>query len=137
LSMGGEIALTAAAEDPRIAAVVAEGATGRTHADGAIVPEDNPVAQTVSWIQFAMIRALAPESEPAPLVDAVSAIEAPVLLIEGSGPLEPETGPLLAEAAPATLTLWEISESPHVGGLSTRPEEYRQRVLELFEQGLG
>lgn len=137
LSMGGEVALTAAAEDPRIAAVVAEGATARTHADGALVPEDNPVAQAVDWIQYAMIRALTPESEPVPLVDAVANIDAPVLLIEGSGPKEPETGPLLAEAAPATLTLWEIPESVHVGGLSTRPQEYRQRVLELFDRALG
>lgn len=137
LSMGGEIALTAAAEDPRIAAVVAEGATGRTYADGSLVPEDTPVALAVSWLQFAMIRALAPEPEPTPLVDAVARIEAPVLLIEGSGPLEPEVGPRFAEAAGPAFTLWEIPESPHVGGLSTRPEEYRTRVLALLDQALG
>lgn len=137
LSMGGEIALTAAAEDPRIAAVVAEGATARTDQDRALVPEPNPVARAVTGLQYAMIRVLAPEPEPPPLIDAVRAIEAPVLLIEGSGPLEPEMGPLLRDAAPETVTLWAIPESPHVGGLSTRPDEYRRRVLELFQRTLG
>lgn len=35
------------------------------------------------------------------------------------------------------VTLWMIPESPHIGGLSTRPEEYRQRVLALFDGALG
>lgn len=35
------------------------------------------------------------------------------------------------------FALWEIPEAPHVGGLSARPKEYRQRALDLFERGLG
>jgi pimeloyl-ACP methyl ester carboxylesterase len=136
LSMGGEIALTAAAEDPRIAAVVAEGATARTYADTTLVPESNPIARANGWLQFALVRALASEREPIPMIDAVSRIEAPTLMIEGSGPLEAELGPRYDEAAPDTFTLWSIPESPHVGGLSTRPAEYRERVLELYDEAL-
>ena len=137
LSMGGEIALTAAARDPRIGAVVAEGATGRTYEDDALVPASNPIAGAISWEEYAMVRALAPEPEPMPLIEVVRRIDAPVLLIEGAGPSEAQVGPLFAEAAPQTLTLWEIPESPHIGGLSTRPQEYRQRVLALFDETLG
>jgi hypothetical protein len=45
-------------------------------------------------------------------------------------------GPLLRDAAPETVTLWAIPESPHVGGLTTRPEEYPRRVLDLFRRTL-
>jgi len=63
-------------------------------------------------------------------------IRVPVLLIEGGGPREADYGPRYAAAAPV-VTLWMIPESPHVGGLSTRPEKYRQRVLALFDAALG
>lgn len=136
LSMGGEIALTAAAFDPRIDAVVAEGATARTYRDGDLAPEANPVARAVRWVQYALVGALAPEAEPTPLIDAVARIDAPTLLIEGGGPLEQEVGPLLDEAGPA-VTLWSIPETPHVGGLSTLGQGYRDRVLAWLDRTIG
>lgn len=136
LSMGGEIALTAAALDPRIDVVVAEGATARTYGDGNLAPEANPVARLVRRIRYSLVAALAPEPEPIPLIDAVARIGAPTLLIEGGGPLEQEVGPLLEEAGPA-VTLWSIPETPHVGGLSTLGQAYRDRVLAWLDQALG
>jgi fermentation-respiration switch protein FrsA (DUF1100 family) len=137
LSMGGEVALTAAAEDPRVAAVVAEGATARTEADDALLPGSNPIARANTWLQFQLVRLLAPEPEPPALIDAIRRIRAPVLLIEGGGPKEDDYGPRYAAAAPETVTLWTIPESPHIGGLSTRPEEYRDRVVSFVDEALG
>jgi pimeloyl-ACP methyl ester carboxylesterase len=134
--MGGEVALTAASEDPRVGAVVAEGATARTEADDTLLAEPNPIARANTWLQFQLVRLLARVPEPPALIDVIPRIRVPVLLIEGGGPREADYGPRYAAAAPV-VTLWMIPESPHVGGLSTRPEEYRQRVLALFDAALG
>ena len=136
-SMGGEVALTAASADPRVEAVVAEGATARTEADDALLAGSNAIARANTWLQFQLVELLAPEPEPPALVDAIRRIRVPVLLIEGGGPNEGDYGPRYAAAAPETVTLWMIPESPHIGGLSTRPEEYRDRVVSFLDEALG
>jgi alpha/beta superfamily hydrolase len=136
LSMGGEVGLTSAAADPRIDVVVAEGASARTWADARAEPDPNPVAYANEWLMFALTEVLAPEPEPIPLIEVVRAIDAPVLLIAGSPANEARLGPVYADAAPETLTLWSIQEAPHIGGLSTQPSEYRARVLAFLEPAL-
>ena len=137
LSMGGEVALTAAAQDRRIAAVVAEGATARTWDDARSDPGVNPVATANEWLQLRLIGLLAPEPQPVPLLEAVRRINVPVLLIAGNGPKEAELDSLYAKAAPDTVTLWSIADTPHTQGLWTHPTGYRQRVLGLFDAALG
>jgi pimeloyl-ACP methyl ester carboxylesterase len=136
LSMGGEVGLTSAAADPRIAVVVAEGVSARTWADARAEPDANPVAYANEWLMFALTEVLAPEPEPVPLVDVVRGIDAPVLLIAGSPANEATLGPIYADAAPESVTLWSIPEAPHIGGLSTQPSEYQERVLAFLEAAL-
>jgi pimeloyl-ACP methyl ester carboxylesterase len=132
LSMGGEIALTAAAHDRRVEAVVADGATARTWDDVRALPEPNPIATANDWVEFGLVRLLARTTPPMPLLDAVQRIDAPVLLITGNAPREHAYGERYAAAAPDTLTWWDLSDTGHVQALATHPDEYRQRVLALF-----
>ena len=136
LSMGGEVALTTAALDPRVDAVVAEGASARTWDDAALEPEPHPVGLANTWLTFVVADLLTPASPPAPLIDLVRAIDAPTLLIAGSPANERELDRLYADAAPGSVELWEIPSSPHVGGLTTEPREYPARVLAHLDDGL-
>jgi pimeloyl-ACP methyl ester carboxylesterase len=136
LSMGGEVALTAAADDPRIGAVVAEGASARTWDDARREPDPHPVGIANEWVMFGLVGLLAPEAPPRPLVEAVDHLEAPTLLIVGAPANEAGLGPVYAAAAPGAVTLWSLPDTPHVGGLSTHPAAYRERVLGHLDAAL-
>lgn len=112
LSMGAEVALTTAALDPRVDAVVAEGASARTWADARRDPNAHPVSLANEWVIFALLEALAPEPRPAPLIEAVTRIEAPVLLITGAPANEASLGPVSADAAPGVVELWAVPDAP-------------------------
>jgi pimeloyl-ACP methyl ester carboxylesterase len=134
LSMGGEVALTTAAQDPRVRAVVAEGATARTWDDARLLPESNPVALANDWLEFRLTRLLSGVAPPERLADAVARIQVPVLLITGSAQQESAYGARYAAAAPGTLTWWSLPDTGHIQALATHPEVYEQRVIELFER---
>ena len=137
LSMGGEVALTTAATDPRVDAVVAEGASARTWDDAANEPDPHPVGLANTWVMFTAADLLTPERPPAALLDLVPAIEAPTLLIVGAPANERTLGALYADAAPDTISMWSIPQAPHVGGLATEPDRYPQRVLAHLDAALG
>jgi pimeloyl-ACP methyl ester carboxylesterase len=136
LSMGGEVALTAAAIDPRIDAVVAEGASARTWSDAGNEPDPHPVDLANTWVMFGVADLLTPEQPPPALLDLAPAIDAPTLLIAGSPSNERSLGALYADAAPGTITLWTIPDAPHVGGLATEPSRYPERVLGHLDAAL-
>ncbi|HEX6844597.1 MAG TPA: alpha/beta fold hydrolase [Actinomycetota bacterium] len=132
LSMGGEVALTAAALDPRIGAVVAEGATVRTWDDARRMPSPHPVGLANEWLLFGLVDLLASAEPPMPLEDAVAAIDAPVLLIMGSPDNERQLGPVYRDANPSRVTLWDLPDTPHIAAIRTHPDEYRERVAAQF-----
>ena len=143
LSMGGEEALGAAAADPRISAVVAEGVSSRgTVADDDLVLPDHVgrwmnVGQT--WIQQRLADLLTGATAPQGLRSAVSAVAPrPVLLIVGGDALggEGTAGPRLQAAAPDTVDLWKIAGAPHIGGLATQPQQWEVRVVGFLDRTL-
>lgn len=143
LSMGGEEALGAAAADPRIRAVVAEGVSSRgTVADDDLVLPDHVgrwmnVGQT--WIQQHVADLLTGATAPRGLRSAVVAVAPrPVLLIVGGDALGGETtaGPRLRAAAPDSVDLWEVAGGPHIGGLDTRPQQWETRVTGFLDRTL-
>jgi pimeloyl-ACP methyl ester carboxylesterase len=137
LSMGGEVAVTAAAEDTRVAAVVAEGVSVRTFADARQRSNQWAIPFENDAVMFGLVQLLGSPSPPEPLVDAFKRIgERPVLLIAGNDPSEAELGPLYASAAPETVTLWSLPDTGHIQALSTHPDEYRTRVLSVFDGAL-
>lgn len=136
LSMGGEEAITAAASNRSIAAVVAEGATARDAAD--VEPAlgvTGAIERITSWTQFRLADLMTDASTPEPLVSAArSTAPTPVLLIAGDG--EHDANERLRAAAPDTIALWIVADAPHIGALTSRPQEWEARVVDFLDAAL-
>jgi dienelactone hydrolase len=132
LSMGAEVALTAAAADPRVDAVVAEGASARTFADLQALGDAHPVGVANAAVMFGLVDLLSAEDPPVTLRDAVAAIDAPVLVITSGDPHEVAAGPVFRDANPERVSLWALPDAPHIGGLAADPDAYRDRLLAAF-----
>ena len=85
LSMGGEVALTAAASGTGLAAVVAEGASSRVPADLVYLPADASglIQRLDGEIMWALAGLMTDAAPPIPLTEAVAAADVPILLIVG------------------------------------------------------
>ena len=138
LSMGAEQAITAAASDTRIRAVVAEGTGVRTRADLAAFPLDavGVVTRIEGLVMFPVAELLTGASQPIPLRQAVTELAPrPVLLIAGSG--ESTVNRYYRDASPSTVRLWELPDTAHTAGLATHPEQWRTTVLEFLAGALA
>jgi dienelactone hydrolase len=137
LSMGGEEAIGAAAADPRIRAVVAEGATARSSADHGW--ESNPLADLMGWITTSLTDLLTPASPPTTLRDAVAgAAPTPFLLVvAGDVAQEGEAAEWIRSGAPDTVTVWEVEDAGHTAGLRTDPDGWEERVIGFLDDALG
>jgi uncharacterized protein len=143
LSMGGEQAIGAAAADPRIRAVVAEGATTRVTGDRAWLSEEfgwrGAVQERVEWLTFTIADVLTAADPPIPLHDAVAAAAPrPVLLIAGGAVQdEPLAGRFIANGSPDTVQLWVVPSTGHTAALSTHRAEWDRRVTAFLTTALG
>lgn len=144
LSMGGEEAIGAAAADPRIRAVVAEGATGRTAADQAWMSDEYGVRGTLTrgwyWLLSERVTDLLTAAEPPiSLHDAVAAAApTPMLLIAGAAmPDESPATAYIRSASPRTVQMWVVPGSGHTEGLRTEPQLWRQRVVGFLDSALA
>ena len=87
-SMGGEQALAAIGADPRIRAVVAEGATGQQLADHGWLPHgiDGVLQRGMEWVQYTAAGLISGAPRPMSIPDAIrAAAPRPVLIIAGRG----------------------------------------------------
>lgn len=140
LSMGGEQAITLAATDDRIAAVVSEGAGVRTLGDALRLPDpalSKVITAPASWLTMVTADLLADASPPIPLEDAVERMAPrPILLISSGTAQEQEANRLYAEAGGSATYLWELPDAPHIGGLRTQPQEWERRVIAFLDAAL-
>jgi hypothetical protein len=143
MSTGGEEALGAAAADPRIRAVVAEGATARVTGDKAWLSDEHgwrgAVQERIDWLLYAAADLLTDAGAPITLHDAVAAMAPrPVLLIAaGEVATEGSAGRYIQEASPGTVELWVVGGAGHTGGLETDPDGWRARVMSFLDRALG
>jgi pimeloyl-ACP methyl ester carboxylesterase len=143
LSMGGEEALGAMAADPRIAVVVAEGATGRTDADKAWLADmygfRGQIQLGLEWMQYSLTDLLTDASKPIALADAArAAAPRPVLLIAaGQVPDERDAAAYIQKQAPASVTVWVVPGAGHTEGLSVAPVEWERIVIGFLDAALG
>jgi pimeloyl-ACP methyl ester carboxylesterase len=138
-SMGGEQALTAAAADTRISAVVAEGVTARVPGDGAWLPHDavGLISRGELAVTYGASRMLSGAPRPIPLRDAVAGTAGrPVLIIAGGAAGEITAARFYRAAAPASVQVWEVPDSGHTRALATHPDEWAARVTALFDGAL-
>lgn len=139
LSMGAEEALTAAASDPRIAAVVAEGGFYRVFEDstGAAAQPLQAALLPFYWLNERALQLMTPVGPPAPLADLVPRIAPrPVLLVAAS--VEPEATLIghLQSVAPSTTQLWAPAGTEHTQALSTHPGDWAAHVLAFLDRAL-
>ncbi|MCU0269626.1 MAG: alpha/beta fold hydrolase [Acidimicrobiales bacterium] len=142
LSMGGEEVLGATASDPRIAAVVAEGATNRVPDDKDWLSERygwrGAVQERIEWVVYAVADVLTSADQPMGLRDAVVATAPrPVLLVAaGDVPTEGEVADRLQAGSPGNVEVWVVAGADHTGGLETAPEEWEARVVGFLDEAL-
>lgn len=135
-SLGGEVLLEAAARDPRLRAVVSDGAMRPQ--DGIDHMDPRPQDHVGGWLAQQAIRGisgmrLAPSLTP--LMPDIA--PRPALLIAG-GRAEGEvpTNREYRAAGGPSVELWEIPDAGHTAGLRTHPKEYEARVISFLDRAL-
>jgi fermentation-respiration switch protein FrsA (DUF1100 family) len=137
LSVGGEVALQAAAETSRLRAVVSEGAGIRSVREAVDLPG------LASWIPTGVIglttaatAAFTSDLPPRSLTDLSAEISAPVLFIYASpGQGGENLTPTYYEAARQPKEIW-AAEGGHTGAITAEPAEYERRVVGFFDRSL-
>ncbi len=142
VSMGAAIALQAAAEEPRIAGVIAEASFSSLRE----VTYDYAGLHVSPWLGRTLFRPgleaglMAMERESGFSVDAISPERAvserayPVFIISDGDDrtiptLHAET---IYKAARGPKRIWIVPNAPHAAGLGTAPEEYESRCLDFL-----
>lgn len=143
VSLGGAVALLAAAKEPRLQALVADStfadlsdlvvaeAKNRTSLPEWLVPGLVPgMNQAANLVYGIDIKKIAP-------VVAVEKLPYPILLIHGSADdrIEPSHASRLAEASRSTDTvLFVVPGAEHARTYKSSPKEYIVRVADYFEE---
>ena len=132
-SMGGEQALAAAGSDPRIRAVVAEGATGQQLADHGWLPggTGGTLQRGMEWVMYTAAGLISGAPRPMSIPDAIRAADGrPVLIIAGGAVAdEPVAARWFRAASPATVQVWVVPHAGHTQGLATAPQAWEARVI--------
>lgn len=142
MSMGGEEAIGAAASNPLIRAVVAEGATARSAGDEAWLSDEHgwrgAVHEQLERVQDVVTDLLTSASPPISNRAAVAASHSHFLLIAG-GDIDDEinAGAYVAAGAPSRVETWTVPGSGHTEGLQTSPSEWERRVVGFLTEKLA
>jgi dienelactone hydrolase len=142
-SMGGEEAIGAAAADPRIRAVVAEGATARQAADKAWLSNvygwRGWLQEQVEKVQYGVTDYLTEASPPISLRSAVAQATGARFLLVTGGDVDDEAhaASFIRSGAPERVTVWTVEGAGHTDGYETRPDEWEQRVVEFLDGSLA
>ena len=139
-SVGGEMMLQAAAADnPRLRAVVSEGAGSRSFREDLLNGPRGWFALPESVVQSYAVAVLSGTPPPPSLTQLIPRI-APrhVLLIRAGRGVESEKFNVdyYRAAGRGSAELWTIHEAAHVGGMDARPGEYERRVVGFLDRAL-
>jgi fermentation-respiration switch protein FrsA (DUF1100 family) len=137
-SVGGEVMIEAAAENPALRAVVAEGAGVRSVREALLYGVRGWLAVPTSAVQTLAVSILGDTAPPRTLDDAAARVSprALFLIYAGGGTGGEELNPKFFRAAKQPKAIWKIPEAAHVGGLDARPAEYERRVIGFFDRAL-
>jgi len=140
-SMGGEQALAAAGSDPRVRAVVAEGAEGQQLADRDWRPHDitGIIDRGMEWVQYTAAGLLSGAPRPMSIPDSIrAAAPRPMLIIAGGTSAdEPAAARWFQAASPATVQVWIVPGAGHTQGLATAPRAWEARVTGFLDRTLS
>jgi dienelactone hydrolase len=140
-SMGGEQALGAIGADPRIRAVVAEGATGQQLADRGWLPHgiDGALQRGMEWVQYTAAGLISGAPRPMSIPEAIrAAAPRPVLIIAaGAVADEPIAARWFQAASPATVHVWVVPHAGHTQGLATAPQAWETHMISFLHAALA
>jgi uncharacterized protein len=137
-SLGAEVLLEAAAREPRLRAVVADGPARPMDAEEAGDPA--LLERAVGALSMQAVRGISGMREAPSLIGLMPRIAPrPVLLIAGGvgAPDEIPTNRDYRDAGGATTQLWELPDTGHTAGLRTHPTAYERRTTGFLDQALG
>ena len=138
--MGGERAISAAAPDPRVRVVIAEGVTGMQAADHGWLPGGfaGAIERGLEWVQYEASDLLTDASKPTPMRDAIAAMGSkPLLIIAGGATTsEADAGRWLRAVSPSSVDLWIVSGAGHTQAFATDPAGWEARVLGHLDAAL-
>jgi uncharacterized protein len=137
-SVGGEMLLEAAAENPQLRAVVSEGAGMRSVREELLHGARSVPALPAQAVQTAALTVLSGTAPPPSLDDLVAKIAPrPVFLIyaeHGAG--GEDLNPDYYRAAAQPKQLWRVAGAHHTGGYQADPGAYERRVVGFFDHAL-
>ena len=137
-SVGGEMLLEAAAQNPQLRAVVSEGAGIRSVREEFLYGARSIPSVPVQAVQTAAVAVLSGIAPPPSLEDLVARIAPrPVFLIyaeHGAG--GEDLNPDYYRAAAQLKQLWRVAGANHTGGYQAGPAAYERRVVGFFDQAL-
>ncbi|MGB7537384.1 MAG: alpha/beta fold hydrolase [Anaerolineales bacterium] len=136
LSAGARIALYAAAETDRLAAVVAEGCGYPTFADwvSGARPADRIWAPSM-WMTFNLVQAATGIWNPTPMHEAVSRISPTPVFLIAAGDDRP-FNQVYFDAAREPKESWFREEAGHIDALFAHPKEYEEKLIGFFDRHL-
>jgi uncharacterized protein len=138
LSVGGEMMIEAAAESDALAAIVSEGASGRSVRDDFAndgIDWKFKVGGTIATLGTALFTSDLP---PEDLKSLAGEIRTPAFFVYGEHgqPVEkPANSGFYAEAK-GPKDIWEVPGSKHMGGIDAQPAAYEQRIVGFFDRWL-
>jgi dienelactone hydrolase len=139
-SMGGEQALVAVGSDPRIRAVVAEGATGQQLADHGWLPggTGGTLQRGMEWVMYTAAGLISGAPRPMSIPDAIRAAGGRPTLIIAGGAVADESAAAhwFRAASPATVQVWVVPHAGHTQGLTTAPEAWEAHVIGFLNTAL-
>lgn len=137
-SVGGEVMLEAAARNPGLRAVVADGAGERSVRESRLRGRAGWLSLPSYLVQTAAVAVLSGDRPPPSLVDLVPRIAPRPLLLIGAGSDNggEDLQPHYFAAAREPKAFWKIPEAGHTGGYAARPREYALRLTDFFDAAL-
>jgi len=141
LSMGSEVLLGSAADEPAIRAIVADGASQRSLADYLVPLENRSLWR--SWtarVMYAAVRLFTGQTPPErTLLSSISDAKDTKFLFIAAETVEKEQlyGLLYQYTVSDRSALWIVPGAGHTQGLFVQPVEYRTRVVSFFDEALG
>ncbi len=134
-SIGGQIAVRAAARYPQISAVLADGAA-MVSAEDLPPPQDwaERLIIPYDWLLDRFIEAHAGMAAPPSMMETISQIAPrPIMLFAAELSNEKFYIRRFQQAAGANAQLWEIPNATHCHGVFVAPDEYARRMLDFFD----
>ena len=141
LSLGGEVLLASAADEPELRAIVADGATYHSLADYLELSDNRSLWRSwtvrLMYVSAALFtRQRPPERSIQKSIDKATNTRF-LLIAAGTKPNESAYGELYETTANGRAELWTVPNAGHTQGLFVSPEEYRSRVLAFFQGALA